>query len=235
MPLGEPKGRNPYKGTQIPKGRIQWAIENSLSLKGAARVLGVSYNTFKKYAIMYDLFEQNKNIGGAGVPKGGSTGFGVTVNDIFGGNHPNYPHWKLQALLVRSGHFVQRCSNCGYEETRDMDGKGPFIIDFLDGDGSNHVPENIRLLCYNCFFLIKPVGKMMKTPKDVMYLRRNMWKVFKQTDREKEMEKEHDEKIPEPTMEHKKEDKIDTTVDTKTFGDLSDVNISLDDLFMDED
>ena len=234
MPLGEPNGRNPYKGRQIPKGRIQWAIENSLSLKGAARVLGVSYNTFKKYAIMYDLFEQNKNIGGAGVPKGGSTGFGVTINDIFGGKHPNYPHWKLQQLLVRSGHFVQKCSNCGYDETREVDGNGPFIIDFLDGDGSNHVPENIRLLCYNCFFLIKQVGKMIKTPKDVMYLRRNMWKVFKQTDREKEMEKEHQDSIPEPTMDHKKEDKIDTTVDTKTFGDLSDVNITLDDLFKDD-
>ena len=76
---------------------------------------------------------------------------------------------------------------------------------------------------------------MMKTPKDVMYLRRNMWKVFKQTDREKEMEKEHQDTIKDPTMDHKKVDKIDTTVATETFGDLSDVNISLDDLFMDED
>ena len=75
---------------------------------------------------------------------------------------------------------------------------------------------------------------MIKTPKDVMYLRRNMWKVFKQTDREKEMEEEHQDSIPEPTMEHKKEDKIDTTVDTETFGDLSDVNITLDDLFDDD-
>ena len=154
MPLGEPKGRNPYKGTQIPKGRIQWAIDNSLSLKGAARVLGVSYNTFKKYAIMYDLFEQNKNIGGAGVPKGGSTGFGVTINDIFGGKHPNYPHWKLQELLIRSGHFVQRCSNCGYDETRDIDGKGPFIIDFLDGDGSIYA-QIVRRSDYRLKFQIR--------------------------------------------------------------------------------
>ena len=75
---------------------------------------------------------------------------------------------------------------------------------------------------------------MIKTPKDVMYLRRNMWKVFGQTDREKEMEKEHQDTIQKPTMEHKKEDKIDTTVDTETFGDLSDVNITLDDLFDDD-
>jgi hypothetical protein len=61
-----------------------------------------------------------------------------------------------------------------------------------------------------------------------------MWKVFKQTDREKEMEKEHQDTVQEPTMDHKKVDKIDTTVDLGTFGDLSDVNITLDDLFDDD-
>ena len=44
------QGTNPFKGRVIPKGKIQWAIENSQSIAGAAKLLRVSYNTFKKYA-----------------------------------------------------------------------------------------------------------------------------------------------------------------------------------------
>jgi hypothetical protein len=65
-----------------------------------------------------------------------------------------------------------------------------------------------------------------------------MWKVFKEekTVREKLIEENYDDSIPPPTMEHKKEESPhDTTVNPEDFGDLSDVNISLDDLFKDDD
>ena len=48
----KPKGKNPFKGRPIPKTRIQWAIQSTLSIRAAAQYLGVAYNTFKKYAIM---------------------------------------------------------------------------------------------------------------------------------------------------------------------------------------
>ena len=56
----KPKKKNPFKGRPIPKSRIQWAIQSTLSIRAAAIHLGVAYNTFKKYAKMYDLFEENK-------------------------------------------------------------------------------------------------------------------------------------------------------------------------------
>ena len=54
----KPRSKNPFKGRPIPKTRIEWAIRSTLSIRAAAIHLGVAYNTFKKYAIMYDLFEQ---------------------------------------------------------------------------------------------------------------------------------------------------------------------------------
>jgi transposase len=62
-----PKNKNPFRSKPIPKSRIKWAIESTLSIRAAAKHLGVAYNTFKKYAIMYDLFEQNKNQSGVGM------------------------------------------------------------------------------------------------------------------------------------------------------------------------
>ena len=63
--------KNPFRSKPIPKGKIEWAIQNTKSIRAASKFLGVSYNTFKKYAKMYDLFEQNKNPSGIGTNKGG--------------------------------------------------------------------------------------------------------------------------------------------------------------------
>ena len=52
-----PKKKNPFRSKPIPKSRIEWAIRSTLSIRAAAQHLGVSYNTFKKYAKMYDLFD----------------------------------------------------------------------------------------------------------------------------------------------------------------------------------
>ena len=127
-----PKKKNPFRSKPIPKSRIKWAIESTLSIRAAAKYLGVAYNTFKKYAKMYDLFEQNKNQSGKGITTKGNTGWGVKIQDLFEGKHPNYPHWKLQERVVRDGYLKQECSNCGYDDYREMDMRSPLLIDFLD-------------------------------------------------------------------------------------------------------
>ena len=162
----------------ISKSRIEWAIESTQSIRAAAIYLGVAYNTFKKYAIMYDLFEQNKNQPGIGVTNKGNTGWGIKIQDIFDGKHPKYPHWKLQERLVRDGYLKQECSNCGYDEYREKDFRGPFLINFFDGNPANHNIDNLHLLCYNCFFIIKPVGKMLSTPNNITTMRKRLEKVW---------------------------------------------------------
>jgi hypothetical protein len=241
-PAKDPKGRNPYRGKPIPKGRVEWAIENSMSLKGASRILGVTYNTFKKYAVQYDLFEQNKNIGGRGIPKSGNLNrYKYKIENIFEGKHPEMPHYKLQEILLRGGLMLQKCMRCGYDEVRKSDQNGPFILDFIDGDGHNHKQENIRLLCYCCFFIIHPITKLRtkRLPKDIMSIRRKMWKVFEPTKKEKDIDekmiKEYEEENMFPVdYSGSREDEVVESkpiADTETFGDLSDINMTLDEVF----
>ena len=50
---------------------------------------------------------------------------------------------------------------------RVTDGKAPLLLDFFDGNWQNHKLDNLRFLCYNCFFLL--IGKR-KIPKDGQYV-----------------------------------------------------------------
>ena len=179
-----PKKKNPFGSRPIPKSRIEWAIRSTLSIRAAAQYLGVSYNTFKKYSKMYDLFEQNKNQAGNGITSKGNTGWGVKIQDLFDGKNPNYPHWKLQERVVRDGYLKQECSNCGYDDYREKDMRGPYMICFLDGDSKNHTLDNLHLLCYNCFFITKPTGKMLTTPKNTTLLRKKLEEVWVEKDDE---------------------------------------------------
>ena len=156
----KPKSKNPFRGKPIPKSRIQWAIQSTLSIRAAAQHLGV------------------------GVTTKGNTGWGVKIQDLFDGKHPNYPHWKLQERVIRDGYVKQCCSNCGYDDYREVDMRGPYIITFLDGDPTNHALENIALLCYNCFFIMKPTGKMLNTPKNTNLIRKKLEQVWEENDNE---------------------------------------------------
>ena len=180
----KPRNKNPFKGRPIPKSRIQWAIQSTLSIRAASQYLGVAYNTFKKYAIMYDIFEQNKNQAGVGVTTKGNTGWGVKIQDLFDGKHPNYPHWKLQERIIRDGYLKQCCSNCDYDDYREKDMRGPYIINFLDGDSTNHSQDNLALLCYNCFFIMKPTGKLLNTPKNTNLIKKKLQEVWDENDSE---------------------------------------------------
>ena len=60
---------NNFKKKPISKGQIEWAIKQTKSMSSASRTLGVSYNTFKKYAKRYELFETNQSGKGISKPK----------------------------------------------------------------------------------------------------------------------------------------------------------------------
>jgi hypothetical protein len=67
----------------------------------AAKLLGVSYNTYKKYAREYKIFEDLKNPSGIGIRKGATTTHGFhALDDIIAGKYPNYPIWKLKRRLL---------------------------------------------------------------------------------------------------------------------------------------
>ena len=134
----------------------------------AARLLGVSYNTYKKYAKSYGIFEELKNPNGTGIRKGYNIKRGkYSLDDILKGKYPEYPIWKLKQRLLNNGYMLEKCNECGFEEKRIVDGKVPLVLDFIDGDRKNHLYENLRMLCFNCSFLIN--GNLSGPKKEYEY------------------------------------------------------------------
>jgi hypothetical protein len=134
----------------------------------AARLLGVSYNTYKKYAREYKIFEDLKNPSGIGIRKGTTTTHGFhALDDILAGKFPNYPVWKLKKRLLLSGYVEEKCCSCGFEERRVTDHRVPLILDFLDGNRKNFTYDNLRMLCFNCSFLIN--GNLTGPRKEYEY------------------------------------------------------------------
>lgn len=146
------------KGLSIQQ--IKEACANTKSNMAAARYLNVHYNTFKKYAKMYTdedgktLFEKHLNEAGNGISKGyGANAGGMRLEDIIAGKYPNYPANKYKQRLIRIGYLKEECAICGFSERRLIDYKVPLLLNYIDGNTQNKALENIRLLCYNCYYL----------------------------------------------------------------------------------
>ncbi len=163
-----------YGGFMIAKSKIAWSINETTSMKRAARLLNVSYNTFKKYAKMYDLFQPVTN---AGLGRD-SMGKPVELERILAGENPNYSTTKLQKRLCREGYLAEECSNCGYDEYRPADMTKPLMLDYLDDDYTNKELANLRVLCYNCFYLLKMDRLGVDIPSSVKSFQKAVVKVF---------------------------------------------------------
>tara|TARA_Y100001963_G_C6726728_1_gene421852 strand:+ start:477 stop:998 length:522 start_codon:yes stop_codon:yes gene_type:complete len=170
MPFKPGEGRPAFN---ISESEIRYAIENSKSCAGAARFLKISYEAFRKYANMYTdsesgktLFELHKNKAGKGISRAfkprmrGHYG----LLDILDGKYPTYPHSRLKARLIKNAMIEEMCESCGFCERRVNDYSVPLLLDWIDGDRTNHKRDNLRLLCYNCYYLEvgNPLGGRMK-------------------------------------------------------------------------
>ena len=152
----------------MPESDIRYAIANTKSNAEAARFLKVSFTTWKKYAKMYGIFEIDYNPLNVPIERRLKLTVGkYPLSEILQGMHPNYPIYKLKRRLIKNDVFPEQCSCCGFEEVRVTDGKAPLLLDFFDGNWQNHKLDNLRFLCYNCFFLL--IGKR-KIPKDGQYV-----------------------------------------------------------------
>lgn len=133
---------------------IKEVQKKARSAMEAARLLGVSYNTYKKYAKIYGIFEDLKNPGGTGIRKGYNVKRGkYSLEGLLQGKYPEYPVYKLKSRIILNGYMTEKCNICGFEERRITDHKVPLVLDFLDGNRKNHKWENLRFLCLNCYFL----------------------------------------------------------------------------------
>ena len=150
-------GREPLN---ISESQIRYAMENSKSNAGAARFLNLCKSTYKKYASRYKdsetgktLYELHKNQPGVGVARPNSGGtHGRKIEDILDGKHPEYTRGNMKYRLMKTKAIPILCASCGFDEYR-IDGKIPLLVNWKDGDYTNHHRDNVEWLCYNCFFL----------------------------------------------------------------------------------
>lgn len=156
MALSTPKGFLPRGrgGACRPLMESEIKAVQSITKSGlaASRLLRCTYETYKKYAKMYGLFERHKNNGGKGVPKPFGPDVGHhAISKILNGDCPNYCIYKIKDKLFKAGIKEEKCELCNYAEKRLSDGKPPLLINWLDGNSKNHKLENIQILCYNCY------------------------------------------------------------------------------------
>jgi hypothetical protein len=143
-------GARPLLESQIKAAQAQ-----SKSGREAADILLVSYNTYKKYAKIYGILDEGKPQPGTIIPrKKHIKNRSYHIDDLISGKHPKYPLHRFKNKLFDSGYVPRVCSCCGFSEARLTDGKYPLLLDFIDGNLNNRVLENIRPLCFNCFFLL---------------------------------------------------------------------------------
>ena len=161
---------------KLSKNKIVWAINETRSMNSAAKLLRVAYNTFKKYAKLYEVFDAQPAYRPKGIPGGAKP---IELSAIFAGNNPNYSNAKLQYRLCKEGFLAEECSNCGYDEYRAQDMTKPLILDYLDDDSTNKDLANLRLLCYNCFYLLKLDRLSVVTPANVKSFQKAVYNVFK--------------------------------------------------------
>tara|TARA_Y100000004_G_C8904682_1_gene408111 strand:- start:532 stop:1032 length:501 start_codon:yes stop_codon:yes gene_type:complete len=142
----------PGRRKVLTKNLILKAQENTNSAAEASRWLSVSYNTYKKWAQYYNIFEQHKNQEGVGIKKGWAS-YKVSLEEIFNGRSlpKRYSLSTLKNRLIEEGYALEECSNCGYNEVNMVTGRVCLSLDFIDGDKENKKLDNIRLLCPNCY------------------------------------------------------------------------------------
>lgn len=143
---------NSGKNRPLLEGEIRAAQDLSATAAESARKLGVSYNTYKKYAKVYGIMERCKCTDLKGRPKVHNPYRGkYPLEELLAGMHPTYPPHRLKKKLSKAKVKEERCEVCGYAEQRITDGRIPLVLAFRDGDRTNHVLENLEMVCYNCY------------------------------------------------------------------------------------
>ena len=144
------------KAKPLSKAQIVAAQAKTLSNMAAARYLHVSYQHYKRYAKLYELFDSHKNQMGKGIPKflRGPKKMPHMVEIIEGriaasSFDPN----KLKYALIEQGYIMEECAVCKFNERRVLDYKIPLLLHFKDKNSNNYSLDNVQLLCYNHFYL----------------------------------------------------------------------------------
>lgn len=70
-------------------------------------------------------------------------------------------NYRRRSLIEEANHS---CIQCGFNKTRE-NGKSILEIDHIDGDHTNNIKENLRVLCPNCHALTSNFRNWGRTSK----------------------------------------------------------------------
>jgi hypothetical protein len=159
--------RNRYKNEEEFIKALEDTLHTCKSLTHAAKTLNVTKMTLLKWGKLYfpDLVVAARGHGGGGEKKDPwSIRCKYPLREVLDGKHPNYSINRLRERLIYHEILPFRCSQCGFDEERMMNddknsshrkhARKPILLDFLDSNPHNHLLSNLRLLCYNCYFLM---------------------------------------------------------------------------------
>jgi 5-methylcytosine-specific restriction endonuclease McrA len=141
------------------ENKILMAANSTNSAAQAASLLGIKYDTYRKYAIKYGCFNTNQS-------GKGNTRFkkSILLSEILEGKHPQYQSNKLRLRLLSENIFEHKCYSCGLSEWLGV--PIPIELEHIDGDSKNHIITNLTLLCPNCHALTDTYrGKNKGIPK----------------------------------------------------------------------
>ena len=147
--------RPTLNNTIMTPEKIKMAIKSTQSMGQAALYMGVSKNTFKKYAKQYDLWKPQTNL--KGIRKTGNVGSALKhdLKEILEGKNPNpYREDTLLDKAIREGYMKCQCNNCkaDFSHMDTSNRQPPLILDFLDRNTQNTNVDNLRALCFNCVY-----------------------------------------------------------------------------------
>ena len=181
-----PKVKRTRKGYIILESDIRGAMAVTKSNLGAARYLGISYNTYKKWAESYKDSETGKTLFELHsawdyennklktyIPRGKSRKVNKgrhrqKLEDVLANKFTKYPLNNLKERLFHAGLKPDCCESCGFDHHRVIDGKKPLLLSQKDGNRENYDLDNLEILCYNCYYLISGnvFGRDKRMPKD---------------------------------------------------------------------
>lgn len=77
----------------------------------------------------------------------------------------------IRQYLLEKANYA--CSKCGFNTMHPVDGKPVIEVNHIDGDGGNHNPENLEVICPNCHSLTPNYrARNIGFGRKVYYLRR---------------------------------------------------------------
>ena len=143
---GRPQAR------QMTHDNIKAAIASTQSMSQAAIYLGVSYNTFTKYAKQYGLFKPLTS--SKGIRRSHNGQFTHDIGKILEGKTPNpFRDQTLLSKAIKEGYIAPCCSNCNHDFSEyNLRKDPPLMLDFLDKNPQNTQIHNLRALCFNCVY-----------------------------------------------------------------------------------